>query len=249
MSENLSFVLRVTNKGYIDNYGDIEMIMEHVLKTTVDEFSSASGVDMKKVMGYICDDLAKGWREFSDEPDADESLGDYTLLEVFDGLSLLISSGDDDPDILGHAQYVTRVLTEAGEKLTWLKLFMGISVESLVGFLKSKRGGDNRYARICGDFCEAVEEYPGIIIIEDTTVGDVIRKLNFEIFKPWHIYSSIDKFTNRVTNCCATVLKLSKIISDAYGCRQYIIDAPRLKEMAAKTVYSMVPEGRLKTAE
>lgn len=222
MSENLDFVLRVTNKSYIDNFDDIGMIMEHVLKTTVDEFNRVIGFDMKKIMQYIREDVIKCCGKFGTECEMNDPIGNATLLDMFGGLSFLRRCGGWNEDTLGHAQYITKMLTEAGEKLTWHKLFMGISVESLIGFLESESDSTFDYARSYEAFCEAANEYASLVITESTTLDEVFKKLNFEIFKPWYVYSSIENYSKKVLCCCETVIKLTDIINAAYSNTDYL---------------------------
>ena len=148
MSERIDEIMPISSKGYIDDYDNIDEILEHFLNYTMNELNSA---------------LTKSCKLYDFTIDIARKLGNIEFVSQTSIENLHLS------DLLCIMEYFERTCNDPGEvlmsymkelqknivrlkDLPWATLFMEISVKSLMDYF-NKESGTNKYSSLYLNIC------------------------------------------------------------------------------------------------
>ncbi|MDE7294580.1 MAG: hypothetical protein K2N72_09180 [Oscillospiraceae bacterium] len=202
MSKQLDRIMRISDKGYIDNFNDIEEILEHFLSYTVETLTSVLPPGLK--VHEFADNIVRklGNMEF------DSSNTDYTeSLRISDLLCIMryfeLSYSDSDTILLSYMKNLRSNI--CGLKvLPWAELFLSISVDSLMKFFTSKTGS-LEYMENCWRICISAKKCANFSMTKQTTLQMLLDGICGDLFASWNPGFDTDEYIDKIENCCLIV--------------------------------------------
>ena len=197
MSNQIDEIMQINDKGYIEEYDDISVILEHFLNYTVEEINNALPKNCK-MLGFATDVLQKlGDIEITDNSQIER----LKLLDLLCIMKHFEKSFSDPNDIL--LSYMKNLRSNiAGLKgLPWATLFMSISVNSLMSFFHEKTN-DCKYSKIYREICELSGLYGEHGISYLSTVKQLFDDTVGTLYASWNPGYDRDEYFSQIENCC-----------------------------------------------
>ena len=202
MSKQLDRIMRISDKGYVDDFADIEEILEYFLNYTVETLTYVIPPGHK--VHEFADNIVRkiGNIELENNDNA------YTnTLRLSDLLCIMryfeVSYSDSDTILLSYMKNLRNNI--CGLKvLPWAELFFAISVDSLMEFFTSKTG-NLEYMENCWRICISAKKYANFSMTKQTTLQILLDGICGDIFASWNPGFNTDEYIDKIENCCLIV--------------------------------------------
>lgn len=205
MSKQIDRIMRISDKGYIDDFDDIEEILEHFLSYTVETLTCVLplGLKVKEFADNIVRKLGNMELECSNTAYT-ESLRISDLLCIMRYFEL--SYSDSDTILLSYMKNLRSNI--CGLKvLPWAELFLAISVDSLMKFFTSKTGS-LEYMENCWRICISAKKYANFSMTEQTTLQMLLDGICGDLFASWNPGFDTDEYIDKIENCCLIIKQI-----------------------------------------
>ncbi|MDE6592706.1 MAG: hypothetical protein K2K57_06550 [Oscillospiraceae bacterium] len=202
MSKQLDRIMRISDKGYVDDFDDIEEILENFLSYTVETLTCVLPPGYK--VQEFADNIVRKLGNIKFE----SSSTDYTdTLRLSDLLCIMryfeVSYSDSDTILLSYMKNLRNNI--CGLKvLPWAKLFFAISVDSLMEFFTSKTGS-LEFMENCWRICISTKKCSAFEMTKGTTLKMLLDGICGDLFASWNPGFDTDEYIDKIENCCLIV--------------------------------------------
>ena len=164
MSERIDEIVLISSKGYIDDYDNIDEILEHFLNYTMEELNNALPQSCK--MYDFAIDVARklGYMEFVSQT----SIENLHLSDLLCIMKYYERTFSDPSEVLMSYMKNLRNNIVCLKDLPWATLFMEISVKSLMDYFNNE-SGTNKYSSLYLNICSLSKECAGFEVADTTT--------------------------------------------------------------------------------
>ena len=218
MSKHIDEIMRISDKGYADNFEDIKDILENFMSYTVEEVAGVLPGNYN--LNIFSNEVIQ---KLGDIPLTDNNYEAYTdILRLSD---LLCTMRHFDKKyryqynpLFSYMRSMYCIIRDA-KNLPWVKLFQAISVKSLMDFFNQTVTDNNEnYIRIYKSICLSAKNYASFEITDTTTVKQLLSGIRDTFYSCWNPgYSQSDYFEK--IERCALILK--HIFVDGLGTWYY----------------------------
>ena len=218
MSKHIDEIMRISDKGYADNFEDIKDILENFMSYTVEEVAGVLPGNYN--LNIFSNEVIQ---KLGDIPLTDNNYEAYTdILRLSD---LLCTMRHFDKKyryqynpLFSYMRSMYCIIRDA-KNLPWVKLFQAISVKSLMDFFNQTVTDNNEnYTRIYKSICLSAKNYASFEITDTTTVKQLLSGIRDTFYSCWNPgYSQSDYFEK--IERCALILK--HIFVDGLGTWYY----------------------------
>lgn len=214
MSKRIDEIMQLNDSGYIEEYDDIAVILEHFLSYSMEELNNALPKN-HKILDFAADIAIRlGSIDITDT----SQLEKITLLDL---LCIMKHSEkthyESEEAILSYMKYLRNSIAYL-KGLPWVTLFMSISVNSLMSFFHEKTN-DRKYSKIYREICELSGLYGEHGISYLSTVKQLFDDTVGVLFSSWNPGFNKDEYFDKIENCCLILKRLfvDGIASYCYG--------------------------------
>ena len=188
MKKKFDSIMRLSNKGYIDNPKDVKEITDAMMSCTLEDLALPS-----------CNIMPISTRllEIFYLPSAvAEEVRFGELLNLFRVYCLEVNSAE-------MAAQLVPILIKLSQTIGKVRLFTAIPIKSLMNYIANMALSPlpgQVYNRICGKCARHL----GFNLPDDATIGDFLDRINVRMTR-WTPGTSLDGFVDYAQNCCEIV--------------------------------------------
>lgn len=202
MSKQLDRIMRISDKGYVDDFDDIEEILEHFLNYTVETLTCVLPPGSK--IQEFADNIVRRLGNI----ELESSSTDYTdTLRISDLLCMMryfeVFFSDPDHISLSYMKNLRNNICEM-KILPWAELFLAISIDSLMKFFTSKTG-TLEYTELYWRICISSKECATFEMTKETTLKMLLDGICGDMFASWNPGFNTDEYIDKIENCCLIV--------------------------------------------
>ena len=202
MSKQLDRIMRISDKGYVSDFDDIEEILEHFLSYTVETLTCVLPP------GYKVQEFADNIVRKLGNIEFESSSTSYTdTLRLSDLLCMMryfeVFFSDPDHILLSYMKNLWNNIVSL-KVLPWAELFFAISVDSLMEFFTSKTGS-LEYMENCWRICISAKKYANFSMTKQTTLQMLLDGICGDLFASWNPGFDNDEYIDKIENCCLIV--------------------------------------------
>lgn len=236
MSKHIDEIMRISDKGYADNFEDIKDILENFMSYTVEEVSGV--LPGSYSLKLYSDEIIQKLGNIPLADDIDEA---YTGILRLSDLFCTMRYFDKTQDfmynpLLSYMKGTYRYIRDA-QNLTWVKLFQSISVKSLMDFFGQTVADNSKdYSRIYKSICLSAKNYASFEMTDTATVNQLFKGIRDELYSSWNPGYSQSEYYEKIERC---VLILKHIFVDGLGTWYY--DRFDITELTNR-IYSKIDE-------
>ncbi len=181
MLKQINEIMRISDKGYVDDFTDIREILEHFLNYNMDTIKSILPPE-QQVLDFA-DNVVRKLGDIDPQSDGIE----YTeALQLSDLLGIMrhfeLSFSDPDSVLLSYMKNLRNTICGI-KPLPWTELFMAITVKSLFDFFCQKC---NNYSEIYEKICTLALRYADFEISEITTIKKLLDGTYSGLIASWN---------------------------------------------------------------
>ena len=191
MSNRIDEIMQISDNGYIEEYDDIKVILEHFLNYTMEELNNALPKN-HKILDFAADISQLERITLSDL---------LCIMEHFEK-----TRHESEEAILSYMKYLRNSIAYL-KGLPWATLFMSISVNSLMSFFHEKTN-DCKYSKIYREICELSGLYGEHGISYLSTVKQLFDDTVGALFASWNPGFNKDEYFDKIENCCLILKRL-----------------------------------------
>lgn len=200
MSERIDELMRISDKGFVDEYNDIKVILENFLNYSMEELNNAlpESCDLYGFADNVA--LKLGGIKLNDR----ESL---EKLHLSDLLCIMKYFEDTFSDLTGVLLSYMKNLRNnifCLKNLPWATLFMSISVKSLMDFL-DKECGAYQYSAIYRSMCGMSKECAQFELSEYTTLKQLLEGTGIALFASWNPGYDKELYFDTIESACLII--------------------------------------------
>ncbi len=202
MPKQLDRIMRISDKGYVDDFADIEEILEHFLSYTIETLTCVlpPGNKVHEFADNIVRKLGNIELESSDNTYTD-------TLRISDLLCMMryfeVSFSDPDHILLSYMKNLWNNIISL-KVLPWAELFLAISIDSLMEFFSSKTGS-LEYMELCWRICISTKKCAAFEMTKVTTLKMLLDGICGDMFASWNPGFDTDEYIDKIENCCLIV--------------------------------------------
>ena len=202
MSKQIDRIMQISDKGYVDDFADIEEILENFLNYTVETLTCILPPGHKvhefadnivRKLGNI--ELESGSTDYTDTLRISDLLCMMRYFEVF--------FSNPDHILLSYMKNLWNNIISL-KVLPWAELFFAISVDSLMEFFTSKTGS-LEYMENCWRICISAKKYSNFSMTKQTTLQMLLDGICGDLFASWNPGFDTDEYIDKIENCCLIV--------------------------------------------
>ncbi len=197
MSNRIDEIMQISDNGYIEEYGDIAVILEHLLNYTMEELDNALPKN-HKILDFAADIAIRlGNIDITDTSRLEKiTLSDLLCIMRYSEKT----RHESEKAILSYMKYLRNSIS-CLKGLPWATLFMSISVYSLMAFFHEKTN-DCKYSKIYREICELSGLYGEHGISYLSTVKQLFDDTAVALFSSWNPGFNKDEYFSKIENCC-----------------------------------------------
>ena len=202
MSKQIDRIMQISDKGYVDDFDDIEEILENFLNYNVETLTCVlpPGLKVQEFADNIVRKLGNIELECGNTAYTD-------TLRISDLLCVMkyfeLSYSDSDTILLSYMKNLRNNICVL-KVLPWAELFFAISVDSLMEFFTSKTGS-LEYMENCWRICISAKKYAAFEMTEETTLKMLLDGICGDLFASWNLGFDTDEYIDKIENCCLIV--------------------------------------------
>ncbi|MDE6595679.1 MAG: hypothetical protein K2K44_06700 [Oscillospiraceae bacterium] len=203
MSNRIDDIMQLSDNGYIEEYYDIEVILEHFLNYTMEELNNVLPQN-HKILDFAANIAIRlGNIDITDTSQIEKiTLSDLLcIMEYFEK-----TRHETEEALLSYMKYLRNSIAYL-KGLPWATLFMSISVNSLMSFFHEKTN-DRKYSKIYREICELSGLYGEHGISYLSTVKQLFDDTVGALFSSWNPGFNKDEYFSRIENCCLILKRL-----------------------------------------
>ena len=203
MCKQIDEIMQLSDNGYIEEYDDISVILEHFLNYTMEELNNALPQN-HKILDFAADiDVKLGNIDITDTSQLEKiTLSDLLcIIKRFEK-----TRSESEEAILSYMKYLRNSIA-CLKGLPWATLFMSISVNSLMSFFHEKTN-DCKYSKIYREICELSGLYGEHGISYLSTVKQLFDDTVGALFASWNPGFNKDEYFDKIENCCLILKRL-----------------------------------------
>ena len=205
MSKQLDRIMRISDKGYVDDFDDIEEILGHFLNYTVETLTCVLPP------GYKVHEFADNIVRKLGNIELESSSTDYTdTLRISDLLCMMryfeVFFSDPDHILLSYMKNLWNNIISL-KVLPWAELFFAVSVDSLMEFFTSKTSS-LEYMENCWRICISAKKYANFSMTKQTTLQMLLDGICGDLFASWNPGFDTDEYIDKIENCCLIVKQI-----------------------------------------
>ena len=203
MSNRIDEIMQISDSGYIEEYDDIEVILEHFLNYTMEELNNALPKN-HIVLDFAADIAIRlGNIDITDTSKLEKiTLSDLLCIIEYSEKT----RHEPEEAILSYMKYLRNSIAYI-KGLPWATLFMSISVNSLMNFFHEKTN-DHKYSKIYREICELSGLYGEHGISYLSTVKQLFDDTVGALFSSWNPGFNKDESFDKIENCCLILKRL-----------------------------------------
>ncbi len=197
MSNRIDEIMQISDNGYIEEHDDIEVILEHFLNYTMEELNNALPKN-HIILDFAADIAIKlGNIDITDTSQLEKiTLSDLLCIIRYSEKTRY----EPEEALLSYMKYLRNSIAYL-KGLPWAKLFMSISVKSLMDFFFEKT--DNRaYFKVYRDIFELSGLYGENGISYLSTVKQLFDDTVGTLFSSWNPGFNKDEYFDKIEKCC-----------------------------------------------
>lgn len=200
MSKRIDELMRISDRGFVDEYDDIKVILNNFLNYSMEELSNAlpEGCDL---YGFADNAAQKfGGIKFNDR----ESLEKLHLSDLLCIMKYFEDTFNDSTGVLLSYLKNLRNNIFCLKNLPWAKLFLSISVKSLMDFL-DKECGAYQYSAIYRSMCGVSKECSQFELSENTTLKQLLDGTGSALFASWNPCYDKELYFETIESACLII--------------------------------------------
>lgn len=203
MHNRIDEIMQLSDNGYIEEYDDIAVILEHFLNYTMEELDNALPPN-HKILDFAADIVIKlGNIDITDSSQLERiTMSDLLCIMKYSEKTRY----EPEEAILSYMKYLRNSIA-CLKGLPWATLFMSISVNSLMSFFHEKTN-DRKYSKIYREICELSGLYGEHGISYLSTVKQLFDDTVGALFSSWNPGFNKDEYFDKIENCCLILKRL-----------------------------------------
>ena len=203
MCKQIDDIMHISDSGYIEEYDDIAVILEHFLNYTIEELNNALPKN-HKILDFVADIAIKlGNIDITDTSQLEKiTLSDLLCIMKYSEKTRY----EPEEAILSYMKYLRNSIAYI-KGLPWATLFMSISVYSLMSFFHEKTN-NRKYSKIYREICELSGLYGEHGISYLSTVKQLFDDTAVALFSSWNPGFNKDEYFSKIENCCLILKRL-----------------------------------------
>lgn len=200
MSKRIDELMRISDKGFVDEYDDIKVILNNFLNYTMSELNNAlpESCDLYGFAENVAQKL--GGIKLNDR----ESIENLRLSDLLCIMKYFEDTFSDSTGILLSYMKNLRNNIFCLKNLPWATLFMSISVKSLMDFL-DKECGAYQYSAIYRSMCGMSKECSQFELSEYTTLKQLLDGMGSALFASWNPCYDKDLYFETIESACLII--------------------------------------------
>lgn len=200
MSKRIDELMRISDRGFVDEYDDIKVILDNFLKYTMSELNNALP-ESCDLYGFADNAAGKlGGIKFTDR----ESLEKLHLSDLLCIMKYFEDTFSDSTGVLLSYMKNLRNNIFCLKNLPWATLFMSISVKSLMNFL-DKECGAYQYSAIYRSMCGMSKECSQFELSEYTTLKQLLEGTGSALYASWNPCYDKDWYFETIESACLII--------------------------------------------
>lgn len=200
MSERIDELMRISDRGFVDEYDDIKVILNNFLNYSMEELSNAlpESCDLYGFADNVAGKL--GGIKLNDR----ESIENLRLSDLLCIMKYFEDTFSDSTGVLLSYMKNLRNNIFCLKNLPWATLFMSISVKSLMGFL-DKECGAYQYSAIYRSMCGVSKECSQFELSEYTTLKQLLEGTGSALFASWNPGYDKELYFDTIESACLII--------------------------------------------
>lgn len=200
MSERIDELMRISDRGFVDEYDDIKVILNNFLNHTMSELKNAlpESCDLYGFADNVA--LKLGGIKLNDR----ESLEKLRLSDLLCIMKYFEDTFSDSTGVLLSYMKNLRNNIFCLKNLPWATLFMSISVKSLMDFL-DKECGAYQYSAIYRSMCGVSKECSQFELSEYTTLKQLLEGTGSALFASWNPGYDKELYFDTIESACLII--------------------------------------------
>ena len=232
MSKHIDEIMRISDKGYADNFEDIKDILENFMSYTVEEIAGVLpyGYNLKSFSDDVIQklgDISLANGNYEAYKDILQLSDLFCTMKYFDEKYKYIFKYNP---LFSYMRSMYCIIRDA-KNLPWVKLFQAISVTSLMDFFDRTFTDKNKphlifgnkfyyinYSRIYKSICLSAKKYASFEVTDTTTVKQLFSGVRDTFYSCWNPCQSQSDYFEKIERCA---LILKHIFVDGLGTWYY----------------------------
>lgn len=200
MSKRIDELMKISDKGFVDEYGDIKVILENFLNCTVSELNNAlpQSCDLYDFANNVTQRL--GGVTFPDK----ESLGNLRLSDLLCIMKYFEDTFSDSTGALLSYMKNLRNNIVSLKGIPWAALFLSVSVKPLMEFL-DRDCGEYQYSAIYRSLCGMSKECAQFELSEYTTLKQLLDGTGSALFASRNPGYDKDLYFDTIETACLII--------------------------------------------
>ena len=203
MCKQIEEIMQLSDNGYIEEYDDIAVILEHFLNYTMEELNNALSKN-HKILDFAADIAIRlGNIDITNTLQLEKiTLSDLLCVMKYSEKA----RHESEEAILSYMKYLRNSIAYI-KGLPWATLFMSISVNSLMSFFHEKTN-NLKYSKIYREICELSGLYGEHGISYLSTVKQLFDDTVGALFASWNPGFNKEEYFSKIENCCLILKRL-----------------------------------------
>lgn len=196
MGKHFDEIMRISDKGYVDSFDDIEELINKVM--------NIKAVDLN-VKDYCQPNaFAAHLLKFNENNLPYDNVQDIRICDMLNLTYDLEDYGDYIHE--RYAAVIAELLRSASKTSGDIKLFLSISVKAFADFM-DKKSGTSKGSELYEEIAELAQSASKITVDEKMTIKALLNGIR-PCMTRWNPLLSVASFTDHAINCCAIMEKI-----------------------------------------